>query len=63
MNRDIYQPSKSGSNCPRPLATRTLIKSGWYCGDGGPLNTGTLVIGITLDECETLCRQELCAWF
>ena len=61
-NFDIYQPSKSGSNCPRPLATRTLIKSGWECNGAGALSTGDSVIGITLDQCETLCRQELCAW-
>ena len=61
-NYDIYRPSKSG-NCPFPLDTRTLIKSDWVCGDGGILFIG-YTAGISLDECETLCREEpLCVWF
>ena len=54
-NFDIYRPSKSG-NCPFPLTTRTLIKSGWACGDGGNSKSGSDDIDITLDECEILCR-------
>ena len=62
-NFDIYRPSKSG-NCPLPLTTRTLIKSGWKCGDNTAIQTGTSSIEISLDECETLCIQELlCVWF
>ena len=42
----------------------TLIKSGWKCGDAGTLMIGIDIIGISLDECDTLCKDEpLCVWF
>ena len=57
-NFDIYRPSKNG-NCPLPLATRTLIKSGWGCGDSsGSITIGPDFSGKSIDECETLCREE-----
>ena len=62
-NFDIYRPSKSGS-CPLPLAIRTLIKSEVTCNDGGAINTGLDATVLSLDECETHCKEELlCVWF
>ena len=63
-NFDIYRPSKNGNNCPPPLTTATLIKSLWTCGDGGALEIGSTVNVSTLNECESLCKEEpLCVWF
>ena len=63
-NFDIYRPSKHGSNCPLPLTTRTLIKSGWVCSDAVALKIGATVTGKSINECDNLCKNEpLCVWF
>ena len=41
-----------------PLASRSLIKQDWNCGDNNALLTGSQETGKTLDDCDNMCNAD-----